>query len=112
MGTPAHAATGELESGAARRALLVLIVGGGAGGFALRGALRPPSVIRVEHGVPFLTGVVYYDFNGNNFYDLGEGTGGVVVTASGSSFFATTANSGGYSVPVPENNNSTTVTTC
>lgn len=52
---------------------------------------------------PFITGVVYYDVNGNNFYDLGEGIEGVTVLASGSQFYGVTASSGGYSVPVPGN---------
>jgi len=52
---------------------------------------------------PFITGVVYYDLNGNSFYDLGEGIGGVSVGVTGSSFYAVTAASGGYSVPVPGN---------
>lgn len=49
---------------------------------------------------PFVTGVVYYDFNGNQFYDLGEGIGGVTVRVSSTSTYAVTARSGGYSVPV------------
>ncbi|PYJ85499.1 MAG: hypothetical protein DME22_08945, partial [Verrucomicrobia bacterium] len=52
---------------------------------------------------PFITGVAYYDFNTNNFYDLAEGIGGVTVDVSGSGFHAVTANSGGYAVPVPGN---------
>jgi hypothetical protein len=52
---------------------------------------------------PFVTGVAFYDFNGNNFYDLGEGLGGVTVNVNGSAYYAVTANSGGYSVPVPGN---------
>ena len=56
-----------------------------------------------EDLTPFLTGVAYYDFNGNGFYDPGEGIGGIKVSVPGASFFAVTANSGGYSVPVPAN---------
>ncbi|PYL00318.1 MAG: hypothetical protein DME19_05400 [Verrucomicrobia bacterium] len=52
---------------------------------------------------PFITGVAYYDFNTNSFYDLGEGVGGVTVDVSVSSYHAVTANSGGYAVPVPGN---------
>jgi hypothetical protein len=55
----------------------------------------------------FITGVVYYDFNGNNFYDLGEGIGGVTVRASGTQAYALTARSGGYSVPISGNGNYT-----
>jgi hypothetical protein len=70
----------------------------------LRGSVGPQIVTQdfaSRWGItPFITGVVYYDFNGNNFYDLGEGIGGVRVDVPGSAFFAVTANSGGYSVPV------------
>jgi len=50
---------------------------------------------------PFVTGVAYFDLDGNGFYDLGEGIGGVRVDVTGSGYFAETAASGGYSVPVP-----------
>ena len=50
---------------------------------------------------PFITGVAYNDANQNQFYDIGEGLGGVTVTVSGSAYYATTAQAGGYSVPVP-----------
>ncbi len=53
--------------------------------------------------LPFITGVVYFDMNGNGFYDLGEGIGGVQVDVSGASYYAVTANAGGYAVPVPGN---------
>lgn len=59
---------------------------------------------------PFVTGVAYYDLNGNNFYDLGEGIGGLTVNVDGSSFHAITANSGGYAVPVPPDNASRSLT--
>ena len=52
---------------------------------------------------PFITGVAYYDLNGNNFYDPGEGIGGLTVTAEGLSTAAITARSGGYALPVPTN---------
>ncbi len=73
----------------------------------LRGSVGPQIVTQEfasRWGItPFITGVVYYDFNGNNFYDVGEGIGGVRVDVPGSAFYAVTANSGGYSVPVPTN---------
>ena len=52
---------------------------------------------------PLVTGVVYYDLNGNGFYDLGEGIGGVLVTVEGSSWYARTPVSGGFAVPVTTN---------
>ena len=60
-------------------------------------------------GTPFLTGVVYYDLNGNHFYDLGEGIGGVTVQVPGSTYFAITANSGGFAIPVTTNGNYTVI---
>ena len=56
---------------------------------------------------PFVTGVVYYDFNGNGFYDIGEGIGAVTVNTPGSKYYAVTANSGGYAIPVTSNGNYT-----
>jgi uncharacterized protein YkwD len=68
---------------------------------------KGPEVITQDLGRSgardFITGVVYYDLNGNNFYDLGEGIGGVEVGVTGSTFKGVTANTGGYSVPVPGN---------
>ena len=65
-----------------------------------------PQLVTQDFGAdasnrPFLTGVAYYDFNTNGFYDPGEGIGGVTVTVSGAGFSAVTANSGGYTVPLP-----------
>ncbi|HEV8543823.1 MAG TPA: carboxypeptidase regulatory-like domain-containing protein [Verrucomicrobiae bacterium] len=67
-----------------------------------------PMVVTQDFGTilsasPFITGVAYYDLNGNNFYDLGEGIGGVTVTVTGSNSQGITARSGGYAVPVPGN---------
>jgi len=53
------------------------------------------------YGTPFVTGVAYYDLNANNFYDLGEGIGGLTVNVEGASSYAVTSASGGYAVPVP-----------
>jgi hypothetical protein len=52
---------------------------------------------------PYITGVVYFDLNGNGFYDVGEGIGGVTVNTPGSAYQAVTADSGGYAIPVPAN---------
>ena len=58
-----------------------------------------------QGAVPLITGVAYYDFNGNQFYDVGEGIGGITVNVPGSTNYAVTANSGGYAVPVTTNGN-------
>lgn len=49
--------------------------------------------------VPLITGAVFYDLNGNRFYDLGEGIGDVTVAVSGSDVAGRSAGSGGYAVP-------------
>ena len=49
---------------------------------------------------PEITGVIYYDLNGNGGYDLGEGIGGVRVDVAGASYYAVSTKSGGYTVPV------------
>lgn len=56
-----------------------------------------------QGATPIITGVVYYDLNGNSFYDIGEGIGGVRVAASGTATVAETARSGGYALPVAGN---------
>jgi hypothetical protein len=65
-----------------------------------------PEVVTQDFGtedgtLSFITGVVYFDGNGNGFYDVGEGIGGVTVSIPGADFFAITSASGGYSVPTP-----------
>jgi hypothetical protein len=47
----------------------------------------------------FITGVVYGDDNHNNFYDVGEGLGGVTITVSNGSTTAVSSASGGYAIP-------------
>jgi len=47
----------------------------------------------------FLTGVAYRDSDGNDFYGIGEGLGGVVFGLAGQS--ATTAAAGGYGIGAP-----------
>jgi uncharacterized protein YkwD len=71
-----------------------------------------PQLVTQDFGTPYpamtyITGVAYYDLNGNNFYDLGEGLGGVNVVVDGVASYAVTAGSGGYSVPVPPGGNYT-----
>jgi hypothetical protein len=71
-----------------------------------------PQLVTQDFGTPspamtYITGVAYYDLNGNNFYDVGEGLSGVTVAVDGLDTFAITSASGGYSVPVPSANNYT-----
>ena len=64
-----------------------------------------PLVTAQEFGIAspnantFVTGVVYGDDNQNNFYDIGEGLGGVTITLSTGSYSAVSSASGGYAIP-------------
>lgn len=74
-----------------------------------------PQVVTQDFGkssgaVAFATGVAYYDLNGNNFYDAGEGISDLTVNVQGASYYAKTAIGGGWSVPVPSSAANRTVT--
>lgn len=67
-----------------------------------------PQLVTQDFGTPatattFITGVAYFDWNGNSFYDVGEGIGTVKVTVDGVNTYAVTSFSGAYSIPVPAN---------
>ena len=53
-----------------------------------------------DHYNRFLVGTVWIDSNGNDQYDPGEGIGGVRVEPDQGDFFAVTADSGGYAIPI------------
>lgn len=53
-----------------------------------------------DHYNRFLVGTVWQDANGNDQYDPGEGMGGITVMPDSGTYFATTANSGGYAFPM------------
>nr|WP_254722117.1 CAP domain-containing protein [Gilvimarinus xylanilyticus] len=55
----------------------------------------------------YLTGVIYQDLNGNQFYDVGEGIGGAQITAGGESM--TTPDTGVYALPLSEGTHTVTV---
>jgi len=61
-------------------------------------------------GPTFATGVAYYDLNGNNAYDIGEGIAGLTVTVSGAAYSCVTADGGGWAIPVPNTAATRTVT--
>jgi hypothetical protein len=48
----------------------------------------------------FLVGTVWKDLNGNDQYDPGEGIAGVTVQPDQGTYYAVTANSGGYAIPI------------
>ena len=53
-----------------------------------------------DYNQPFITGVAYYDTDGDGFYDEGEGIGGITVKVDGSPYHAITPDSGGYAIPM------------
>ena len=53
-----------------------------------------------NHYNRFLVGTVWADSNGNDQYDPGEGIGGVTVNPNLGTYFAVTANGGGYAIPI------------
>ena len=63
-----------------------------------------PQVVTQNFGNPgdstSITGVVFEDVDGDEFYDVGEGRVGVRVDVDGSPFYAVSSTSGAYSVPV------------
>ncbi len=70
-----------------------------------------PLVITTDFGAeqnegPQIVGVVYNDKNHDNFYNPGEGEGGVTITATdsnGKAYSMQTWQSGGYQLAVPTN---------
>ena len=58
---------------------------------------------RANYGSPRVLGVAFTDADGDNFYDDGEGLGGVTIEVSNASntFTTTTMTAGGYQVAVP-----------
>jgi hypothetical protein len=53
-----------------------------------------------DHYNTFIVGTVWRDGNGNGLYEPGEGIGGVTVRPDGGPYYAVTADSGGYAVPI------------
>ncbi|MGV8073292.1 MAG: hypothetical protein AB2L11_01830 [Syntrophobacteraceae bacterium] len=53
-----------------------------------------------DHYNLFIVGTVWEDKDGDSFYDPGEGIGGVTVTPSQGTYYAVTADSGGYAIPL------------
>jgi hypothetical protein len=53
-----------------------------------------------NHYNRFLVGTVWVDSNGNDQYDPGEGIGGVTVNPDQGTYYAVTANGGGYAIPI------------
>jgi hypothetical protein len=55
-----------------------------------------------DHHNRFLVGTVWIDENDDSSFNPGEGVSGVTVTPNRGLFYAVTANSGGYAIPITE----------
>ncbi|MBU1168661.1 MAG: hypothetical protein KKD44_03765 [Proteobacteria bacterium] len=53
-----------------------------------------------NHYNRFLVGTVWEDLNDNGMYDTGEGMENITIRPDQGSYYAVTANSGGYAIPV------------
>ncbi len=53
-----------------------------------------------DHFNRFIVGTVWEDTNSNEQYDPGEGLAGVTVLPDKGAYYAVTANSGGYAIPI------------
>jgi hypothetical protein len=53
-----------------------------------------------NHFNRLLVGTVWQDTNDNDQYDPGEGMGGITVSPDHGTYYAVTANSGGYTIPI------------
>jgi hypothetical protein len=55
-----------------------------------------------NHYNRFIVGTVWSDDDGDDFYDPGEGIGGVTVMPDQGGFYAVTSDAGGYAVPITQ----------
>jgi hypothetical protein len=55
-----------------------------------------------DHFNTFVVGTVWTDSNSNGWYDDGEGLSGVTIMPSIGTYYAITADSGGYAIPITE----------
>jgi hypothetical protein len=55
-----------------------------------------------NHYNRFLVGTVWSDDDGDDFYDPGEGVGGVTVMPDHGAYYAVTSDAGGYAVPITQ----------
>lgn len=71
-------------------------------GGLMQGTVGPYVVTQTfgRRQMKFIIGVVFEDKNDNGFYDPGEGIGGVTIQPSGgTTYYAVTSASGGYTIP-------------
>ena len=66
----------------------------------ITGNFSSANTAAANHFNRFIVGTVWEDSNSNGQYDPGEGLAGVTVMPDKGTYYAVTANSGGYAIPV------------
>jgi len=61
-----------------------------------------PNTYAANHYARFIVGTVWRDTDGDDEYDNGEGKSGVTVMPDQGTFYAVTANSGAFSIPITQ----------
>jgi hypothetical protein len=74
--------------------------GTGVGPLVVTGNYCSANTSYANHYNLFIVGTVWEDKDGDSLYDPGEGIGGVTVTPSQGTYYAVTADSGGYAIPL------------
>jgi hypothetical protein len=69
------------------------------GPLVITGNFAKAATWEPDHCNVFIVGTVWEDGNGNDMYDPDEGVGGVTVMPDHGSYYAITADSGGYAIP-------------
>ena len=75
-------------------------LGTAVGDQVISGNFAEASAAAVNHHNRFIVGTVWTDGNANSQYDPGEGIAGVTAIPDQGGFYAVTANSGGYAIPI------------
>jgi hypothetical protein len=70
------------------------------GPLVISGDLCKARTSAANHYNRFIVGTVWQDTNGNDQYDPGEGMDGITVTPDHGTYYAVTADSGGFAIPI------------
>ncbi len=77
------------------------------GPYVTTGNYAKANTSTVDHFNAFIVGTVWSDTNSNGWYEDGEGLSGVTVMPSIGTYYAVTADSGGYAIPITETGTAT-----
>ena len=72
------------------------------GPYVTTGNYAKANTSAADHYNEFIVGTVWTDSNSNGWYDDGEGLSGVTIMPSIGTYYAITADSGGYAIPITE----------